>query len=384
MTERRGTNGEDRKSLTSEVREEIVISMKGFKAIAMAFLVAVTFAGAAESKKAEVIRDLKIGDPAPDFALPGIDGRRHTLADYKDAQLLMIAFISNHPDGLSIDELGYSKYNDGFDDMKTYAAEARFNFPYLYDGEKQTAAQAYGCLATPHIFLFDAERKLRYKGQFDDSHLENPATVKSPDARNAVEALLAGKVVPKEVTKPHGCSTKWLSKKGGIASQTEKWDSTPVDVATIDSAGVATLRKNGTKNVRLFNVWATWCAPCVAEFPELVKTARKFDMREFEFISISVDEPNESAKVKAFLEKRGAGLSGRARTALKAEGRPTNSYLFTGGEVNDLMKVLDSEWPGAVPHTVLVAPNGEVIWRHNGQIDGDELRAKVVEYMGAF
>jgi thiol-disulfide isomerase/thioredoxin len=147
---------------------------------------------------------------------------------------------------------------------------------------------------------------------------------------------------------------------------------------------VAALRKNGTKNVRLFNVWATWCAPCVAEFPELVKTARKFDMREFEFINISVDEAKDSPKVKEFLEKRGAGLSGRGRAAVKVEGRLTNSYIFTGGELNDLMNVLDPEWPGGVPDTVLVAPDGKVIWRHNGPLDGEELRGKIFDYMGGF
>jgi len=370
---------------------------------------------AAEIKK-EVIHDLKIGDAAPDFALPGIDGKTHRLAEYKDAQLLMVAFISNHcpdshaaeermkalvadmkgksfafvainpnnPEGLSIDELGYSKYNDSFDEMKKYAKEAGFDFPYLYDGEKQAAAQAYGCLATPHIFLFDAERKLRYKGQFDDSHLAAAASVKSPDARNAVEALLAGKPVPIEVTKPHGCSTKWMSKSSGIAAQSEKWNKTPVDVSLLDGAGAADLRKNGTKNVRLVNVWATWCVPCVAEFPELVKTARKFDMRDFQFISISMDEPKDVAKVKSFLEQRGAGLSGRGKTALKADGRPTNSYVFSGGEMADLMKVLDPDWPGGVPHTLLIAPDGKIIWRSNGPLDGEELRAKVVEYMGPF
>ena len=371
---------------------------------------------AAETKPAEGMQDLKIGDAAPDFALPGIDGKTHTLADYKEARLLMIAFMSNHcpdshaaesrikklvadmkgrsfalvainpnhPDGLSIDELGYSKYNDGFDDMKKYAAEAGFNFPYLYDGEKQAAAKAYGCIATPHVFLFDAGRKLRYKGQFDDSQFADAATVKSPDARLALEALLANKPVLVEVTKPHGCSTKWLGKKQSIAAQAEKWDRTPVDVATINAEGVAALRKNDTKHLRLFNVWATWCAPCVAEFPELVKTARQFDMRDFQFINISVDESKDIAKVKAFLEQRGAGPSNRARAALKADERPTNSYLFAGAGMNDLMKVLDPEWPGGVPHTILVGPDGKVIWRHNGQVDGEQLRGKVLDHLGVF
>jgi peroxiredoxin len=362
------------------------------------------------------LHDLQIGDPAPDFSLPGIDGKTHTLAEYKDAKLLMVAFLSNHcpsshaaearimklvgetkgkglvfiainpnnPNGLSIDELGYSKYNDSFDDMKKYAADRGFDFPYLYDGETQAVAHAYGCLATPHIFIFDAEHKLRYKGRFDDSEYEDPATVKSPDARNAVEALLAGKEVPVAITKPHGCSTKWNSKSGGIAAKMEKWDKTPVDVEGIDADGVAALRKNGTKKVRLFNVWATWCVPCVQEFPELVTTARKFDLRDFEFITISADDPKETTRVKGFLEKHGAGMSDRLKKTVKAEGRATNSYVYNGTSTDDLMKALDPQWPGGIPHTVLVGTDGEILWRHNGPIDGDELRAKVLDVMGAY
>jgi len=361
-------------------------------------------------------RELKIGDPAPDFSLPGIDGKTHTLSEYKGADLLMIAFLSNHcpdshaaqirikqlvqdmkgksftlvainpnnPDGLSIDELGYSKYNDGFEDMKKYAADSDFTFPYLYGGKSQAVAKAYGCLATPHIFIFDAARKLRYKGYFDDSRYADPATVKSSDARNAVDALLAGKPVPVEVTKPHGCSTKWMIKKPAIAVKMEKWDQTPVDVEPIDAAGVAALRKNGTKKVRLFNVWATWCAPCVAEFPELVKTARKFDLRDFEFISISVDDLKDAPKAKAFLEKRGAGISNRLKTSLPGEGLKTTSFIFNGGGLEELMKVVDADWPGAIPHTILVGTNGEVVWRHNGPVDGDELRGKILEFMGPY
>ena len=364
----------------------------------------------------EGLHDLKIGDSAPDFSLPGIDGKTHTLADYKEAKILMVAFISNHcpdshaaegrmkkliedmkgkgfafiainpnnPDGLSIDELGYSKYNDGFDDMKRYATDSGFTFPYLYDGDTQAVAKAFGCLATPHIFVFDAERKLRYKGQFDDSRFEDAATVKTTDARNAVEALVAGKEVPLEITKPHGCSTKWLGKKELVSEKMEKWDQTPVDVELIDTNGVAVLRKNGTKKVRLFNVWATWCGPCVAEFPELVKSARKFGMRDFEMITISNDDPENVAKVKGFLEKRGAGLSPKLKASVKAEGRNTNSYVYSGASVNELMKVLDPEWPGAIPHSVLVGTNGEIIWRHNGPVDGEELRAKILEHLGAF
>jgi peroxiredoxin len=362
------------------------------------------------------LHELNIGDPAPDFSLPGIDGKTHTLAEYKDAKLLMVAFLSNHcpdsqasegrikkfveqmngqsfafvainpnnPDAVSPEELGYTKYSDGFDDMKKHAAEQAFNFPYLYDGETQATAKSYGCLATPHVFLFDAQRKLRYKGAFDDSRFADPATVKSTDARNAVMALLAGKSVPIEVTKPHGCSTKWLLKKPFVAEQNQKWRQLPVDVQVLDAAAATALRRNGTPKVRLVNVWATSCVPCIAEFPELVKTARKFSTRNFELITVSTDEPGDVAKVKTFLEKQGAGLPPRVERSLKEEGRKTNSYIFTGADVNVLMNALDPKWPGGLPHTVLISPEGQVLWRQNGPLDGEQLRGVILEHMGRF
>jgi peroxiredoxin len=365
----------------------------------------------------EGLANLQIGDPAPDFSLPGIDGKTWSLADFKDGKVLVVFFTSNHcptshgaadrlksflaeyrprgmafvainpnhPEGLSIDELGYSKYSDGFEDMKLYAAEEGFDFPYLYDGETQNVARAYGCLTTPHVFVFDAERKLRYKGRFDDSRFGgDDSTVKSPDTRNAVEALLAGKPVPVEETKPFGCSTKWRSKKTAVAEKMAAWDATPVDVETIDAAGVTALRKNGTNKVRLFNVWATWCAPCVQEFPDLVTTARKFGLRDFEFINLSVDDPANAAAVKAFLEKQKAGMAPKVKKSVEAEGRKTNSYLYSGVDMDEVMLALDPEWPGGIPHTILVDTDGTILWRHNGLVDGETLRAKILEHMGDY
>ena len=88
--------------------------------------------------------------------------------------------------------------------------------------------------------------------------------------------------------------------------------------------------------------------------------------------------------MKAFLEKRGAGLSDRQKKSVTTEGRTTNSYVFNGSSTDDMMKALDPEWPGAIPHTVLVGANGEIVWRHNGPVDGEELRAKVLEVMGPY
>jgi thiol-disulfide isomerase/thioredoxin len=364
----------------------------------------------------EGFHELQIGDAAPDFELLGIDEEMHTLKEFAGADYLLVAFISNHcptsqaieerlkqmardykskglrvvainpndPAALRPDELGYSKYNDSFPEMKRHAKDQDFNFPYLYDGETQKTALAYGCLATPHVFLFDAERKLRYQGRLDDSRFADVKTVTSPDAKNALDALLAGQPVAVPVTPPHGCSTKWITHRDQVTADNEKWETGEVTVELIDAKAVASLRKNDTKKVRLFNVWATWCGPCVKEFPELVATSRKFGLRDFEFISISMDDPETLPEVKAFLEKYNAVVPNKLKPSLKAEGRKGNAYVFNEANSDALIQALDPEWPGPIPHTLVVAPGGEVIYRHNGLVDGDELRAKILEYMGRF
>jgi peroxiredoxin len=353
---------------------------------------------------------LAIGDTAPDFALPGIDGRTYKLADFAGPDVLMVLFTSNHcptshgiekrlqklrddlrgqsfslvainpnhPDGLSADELGYGEYTDSFADMKPYAKSNGWDFPYLYDGDKQLTARAYGCLATPHVFIFDKERRLRYAGRYDDSRFPEESTVKSPDARNAIESLLAGRPVAVPLTKPHGCSTKWREKHAKHMELEASWTKIPVTVEQADVAGVAKLRANATQKFRLINVWATWCAPCVEEFPSLVALSRQFDMRDFELVTVSLDEPKQAAKAQAFLQKQGAGLTKRRQDSVDKEGRKTNHYLFTGAGQDELVAALDKDWPGPLPHTVLVAPGGKIVWRHNGPIDHDTARAAIV------
>ena len=302
----------------------------------------------------------------------------------KSRGLAVVAINPNNPDGIDIGELGYSKYNDSYDEMKLYAKESGFTFPYLYDGDTQATAKAYGCLATPHVFTFDQQRKLRYMGRFDDSRLADPSTVTSPDARNAVEALLDGKPVPVEVTKVMGCSTKWMTKKDEILQADQHWKDEPVPIEKIDAAGVASLARNDTKQLRLINVWATSCAPCVKEFPSLVAISRRLNNRDFEMITISVDDLKDEAKARKFLEQQHAAVPNRVKRIIKREGRATNNYLFTGANTEALMKALDPDAPGPVPYTIVVAPGGKIIYRHNGEIDASELLAKLIDSLGPY
>jgi peroxiredoxin len=359
---------------------------------------------------------LKLGDAAPDFSLKGVDGKTYTLANFKSAPVLMVVFLSNHcpyshaaetrllplakefkdhglavvainpnsPEGVAISELGYSKYTDSYEDMILYAKEQGFPFPYLYDGDTQVTAKAYGCLATPHVFLFDRERKLRYAGRVDDSRFADPATVKSFDARNAVVQMLANEPVTVATTPVVGCSTKWNSKKDEIAKADEKWKSEPVALEMIDANGIAALAKNSSNRLRLVNLWATWCHPCVVEFPDLVSLSRRLGNRDFEMITISMDDPKLADTTKAFLEKQHASPPGRLKRLLKSEGREASNYLYTGASTDDVVKALDPEWPGPLPHTVLIAPGGKIVYRHNGPLNIAELQAKIVEILGPY
>ncbi|MFM8905005.1 MAG: redoxin family protein, partial [Verrucomicrobiota bacterium] len=204
-----------------------------------------------------------------------------------------------------------------------------------------------------------------------------------PDAQNAVDAILAGKPVPVELTRPMGCSTKWREKKPLHDAKHAEWAAITVKAETIDAKGLAALRKNPTNKYRMVNVWATWCAPCVKEFPDIVELTRKFGMRDFELITLSMDEPKDLPKVEAFLGKNSAGTAPKIQNGLKNEGRTTNHYVFTGS-ADELAASLDKDMPGPIPHTVVIAPGGEIVYRHTGIIDREQAASSILDRMNRF
>src|SRR5690606_3638699 len=123
----------------------------------------------------------------------------------------IIAVNANNPASLRPDELGYSPYNDSFEEMTPFAKSYGWTFPYLYDGESQKFATACGAQSTPHVFIFDAERKLRYTGRMDDAG-RSKAPVEKSYIRSSFDALLSGEEIAEPVTRSFGCSTKWLFK----------------------------------------------------------------------------------------------------------------------------------------------------------------------------
>jgi peroxiredoxin len=174
---------------------------------------------------------LPLGTPAPAFRLPDFAGRVHALTDFRDQPALLVAFICNHCPFVRHIRAGFAGYareygtqglavvainsndliaypQDGPDGMRAEAAEAGYDFPYLLD-ETQAVAKAYRAACTPDFYLFDAGRRLAYRGQFDDSRPGNGRPVTGADLRAATAAVLARRAADARQVPSIGCNIKW-------------------------------------------------------------------------------------------------------------------------------------------------------------------------------
>jgi peroxiredoxin len=357
---------------------------------------------AALSVHAQAHPVLALGSSAPTFELPGVDGRVHKLSDYAGSRALVVVFTCDHcpiaqmyeqrieklyedygkrgvavvaiqgndPKALTIDELDCSDMSDTLPEMKVRYAWKHLHYPYLYDGETQSVTRAYGPQATPHVFIFDKSRRLQYEGRFDDNY--RIEKVKSEDARNAIDALLAGKPVPVAHTVAFGCSTKWQEKEALRAAAEQKLNAQPVTLDLVDAEGLKKLRANAGDNYTLVSFWATWCGSCMAEFSDLQDTFRMYSDRGFNLVTVSANVPDEKAFVLKFLERKHA---------------TSRNLLFASDDTAALQKAFDPEWESAVPYTVLLAPGGEVLFSTKGSVDMLQMRRKILgsvpaEYIG--
>jgi len=345
-------------------------------------------------KPADEHPTLAIGSAAPDFHLPDVNGKMYSLASFKSNPVLVVIFTCNHcptaqayedrimkmvsdyqpknvgfavisgndPLALRLDELDFSDLGDSYDDMKIRAKDKHFNFPYLYDGDKQTTTRAYGPVATPHVFVFDKARKLRYAGRVDDTEWPHKAP-QVLDARNAIDALLKNEDPTIKTTKVFGCSIKWMEKRNQVKEALDKWAKEPVLLDTINANGIKDLVKNSSDKLRLINVWATWCGPCTTEFSDFISMHRMYRDRDFEFVSISADEMAKKEKALKFLQKQQASCK---------------NYIFSEDDKYKMIEAIDSSWQGALPYTMLVEPGGKVVYAKQGAIDPLEMKKAIV------
>jgi thiol-disulfide isomerase/thioredoxin len=285
--------------------------------------------------------------------------------DYRDKGVVVVAIGANDPEALSLSEMVYSDMGDSFDEMKIRARERAFNYAYLYDGETQTTARAYGPVSTPHVFIFDEARELRYVGRVDNA--EDPSAVKRNDAREALDELLAEKPVTVQKTRTFGCSIKWSEKRASARRELAEMEKEPVTLEMADAATIKALVKNDGPKLRLINVWATTCGPCLQELPEFVTMNRMYRNGSFEVITISADEPSRKNKVISVLQDKKVAC---------------RNFLFSEEDKDALAAAIDPEWPGGLPFTILVAPGGKIVERQMGEIDAMKLKKTIAYFPG--
>jgi thiol-disulfide isomerase/thioredoxin len=341
------------------------------------------------------VTTLAINAIAPDFKLPGTDERYYTLKSFADAKVLVIVFLCNHcptaqayedriiqlvedykdqsvrvvaisPNAVNavlLEELGYSDLGDSFEEMQIRVKDKNYNFVYLYDGDTQEASIKYGPVATPHVFVFDNERKLKYTGRIDKS--EKPGTANADELRGAIDAVLLNSVILEPITKSFGCSVKWGWKMSWTNKVNEDWANLPVALDEINNEGVQKLMQNGSDKLRLINIWATWCGPCVIEYPEFINIHRMYQGRDFEFISLSADKIEHKDKALKFLQGKNSAVK---------------NYIYSGSDIYQLIESVDKEWDGALPYTILLEPDGTVVYKKMGTIDPLELKKVIVDH----
>ncbi len=340
---------------------------------------------------------LPIGSPLPDFSLLGIDGKRHSPKEYAGAKVLAVVFESNHcpasiayeqrvhdlydkyksqglqvaainpnnPKAVRLNELGFTDMTDSFEEMKIRAAFMQLTWPYLYDGETQAVSKAFGAVATPHIFIFDRERKLRYQGAIDDSRAV--AQVKQRYAADAIEAVLAGRPVTVAETRALGCSTKWIEKSvDGVEQEMQKIQATPVTVTPVDGDGLKTLRENATsKKTVLVSFWQLDSRVSQGQFADLQTTYRMYagSKRPVDVITVSTDPAAKSAAILEYL---------------KGQYATTTNRHAASGDAAGLQAAFGLKWNASQPFTVVIGPDGKVLYQKEGKIDIYEVRRVIL------
>ena len=188
---------------------------------------------------------------------------------------------------------------------------------------------------------------------------------KKKDTRNAIEALLSGNSVSVPVTKTFGCSIKWDDKQELVKKGFEDWAKELVSIDAIDENCIQKLLKNESGKLRLINVWATWCGPCIIEMPDFVSINRMYRGRDFELVTICADKPAKKAKALT--------------TLIRLQVSSTN-YIFNSDDIYKLIELVDPKWQGALPYTLLVEPGGKIIYTKQGGVQTMFLKKKIVDH----
>jgi peroxiredoxin len=247
--------------------------------------------------------------------------------------------------------------------MKIRVEYKHLPYPYLYDGDTESVSRAYGPQASPHIFLFDRERKLRCEGAIDDSY--RVEFIKRHYALDAIDALLADKEVAVKHTGAFGCSTKWSDKEAANVVYMEKLNAQPVSLEMVSADTLKSLHTNADGNVRLIQFWSTQCSACLQEFAGIQDIYRMYSDRNFELVVVSMNKPDDKPAVTQWLDETHA---------------TSRNLLFDSANTAALQKAFDPKWEAGpeVPYTILLDADGNVLYQTAETVDLLKLRRTIL------
>lgn len=325
---------------------------------------------------------LTVGQAVPDFTLKDTTGKPHSLKAYR-GRMVVIGFVGakcpisnayiSRMNGIAQDYqaknvvfLGInSNANEPLSLIKENAAKAKYSFAILQD-KNNVVADAFGAMVTPEMFVLDGTGVLRYHGRVDSA--SDIARVERHDLRVALDELLAGNPASKPELKAFGCQIKRVPGSQAVkpkpAAAKPKEPNTEGLVTLLKPAEFNKLKTDSQGKVLLLNFWATWCAPCVAEFPEFVMIDKTYRSRGVRTVAISTDEKSDiESAVVPFLKKQNATFE---------------SFLSDADDPQLLIDVVDKNWSGALPATFVFDKQGKLVFTKYGIIDREEL-LKVLE-----
>ncbi len=353
---------------------------------------------------------LAAGQTAPEFRLTDLSGKSHSLKAHRGKTAVVVFLSTECPfsnayherllavardyAGRNVALIGINSHpTESVNEIREHAKQNKLDFPILKD-EGSKVADAYGATRTPEVFVVDAAGVLRYHGRIDNS--KDVARVKRNDLREALDEMLAGKAVSVPETKSFGCPIKMTRKGANAEASAEKAERQPTaplvpfansfvpqkkpaakrpaakkaaasrftpKVGLLKPADFAKYKDSLKGKVLVLNFWATWCGPCVAEFPEFVALDAKYRDKGVKMVGISADDTTDlKTKVTAFLREQKA---------------PFENYVQDTDDPQEMIDVVDKDWAGVLPATFVFDKQGNVIYKRYGIIDRNDLIAVV-------
>src|SRR5215470_9214114 len=358
------------------------------------------FAALNAQPSANVTAAAAVGAPAPDFTLADLSGKSHALKDYR-GKTVVISFISARcpisnaykeriravADEYSKRDVAFlgvnSNADESVEEMRAYAAKNNLDFTILKD-KGNVVADAYAAERTPKVYVIDGEGVLRYQGRIDNS--QNPSLVKRNDLREALNEMLAGKPVSVADTRALGCMIKRVQDAKAapakvsakttaeqpapnpkavpvkVSAKTTAAQSAP-KIGTLKPADFNKFKDSARGKVLVLNFWATWCGPCVAEFPELVALDEKYRDKGVKLVGITADDPSDvQPKVIPFIKKQKVKF---------------DIVLQDTDDPEQMMNQITKDWNGVIPATFVYDKQGNLAYSHFGIIDRDLLVAEI-------